>query len=101
MSVTTMGLDGATTTVAIASSSAASAALGGGVGVQIVRLRATCKCFIAAGVAPVATTAGMPFGSDLDGVEETETFTIPQGHKIAVIRATQDGTLYVTRGTGY
>jgi len=56
-----------------------------------VRLVATTDCHIAFGVSPTATTSDMYLAADRE-----EIFKIKPGQKVAAIRNTADGTLYVT-----
>lgn len=79
-----------TQTVAVAVGSAAiSNAVGSGI--REVRLVSTTNCHYAIGGAPTATSSDtyLPLG-------EIESITLNEGEKIAFIRATADGTAYVT-----
>lgn len=81
---------GSTQSAAFTSSSAAiSNAVGANT--RVVRLVATTDCFVAFGSAPTATTSGLFLPA---GVPEY--FRVDSGDKVAAIRSTSDGTLYVT-----
>jgi len=60
-------------------------------GVQKVRVVATSACYIAIGVSPTATTAGIYLPAD-----SPEYFTIAAGEKVSAIQLSAGGTLHVT-----
>ncbi len=71
----------------------ASAAITNPVGatVRLVRVWCTQDCHVAVGITPVATTADMPVTA------KVETYIpVNGGDKLAAIRMTADGTMYVT-----
>ena len=78
----------------VSSSSAQSSAVGDNT--SIVRLHATTDCFVAFGTNPtaVADTGGVFMKADT-----SEYFMITPGDKIAVIRSSADGNLYITEGS--
>jgi hypothetical protein len=61
---------------------------------NIVRLYATKLCHVKFGDNPTASTSNMPLAAGIP-----EYFGIAPGQKIAVIRNTEDGTLYITEGS--
>ena len=62
-----------------------------GPGVQKVRVCATSACYIAIGVNPTATVAGLYMPAD-----SVEYFTIAPGEKVSAIQISTAGTLHVT-----
>jgi hypothetical protein len=60
-------------------------------GVQKVRVCATSACYIAIGVSPTATTAGIYMPADT-----VEYFTVAAGEKVSAIQSSAGGTLHVT-----
>jgi len=60
-------------------------------GVQKVRVVASSACYIAIGVSPTATTAGIYLPADT-----VEYFTIAAGEKVSAIQFSAGGTLHVT-----
>ncbi len=78
---------GATQKVAIGASSVATEPLGSGV----VRLLATADCHIALGSAPVADVNSLFLPANV-----SEYFACEASDKVAVIRDSSDGQLYVT-----
>lgn len=60
-------------------------------GVQKVRVCATSACYIAIGVSPTATTAGVYMPADA-----VEYFTVAGGEKVSAIQLSAGGTLHVT-----
>jgi hypothetical protein len=60
-------------------------------GVQKVRVCATSACYIAIGVSPTATTAGIYMPAD-----SVEYFTVAAGEKVSAIQLSAGGTLHVT-----
>ena len=60
---------------------------------RIIRVVATTDCFIAVGANPTATTTStyIPFGS-------VEYFKVAGAVKVAAIKLTSAGTLYITEG---
>jgi len=83
-------------TTQTAAFTASSAAITNAVGSQVnkVRLLATQNCHIAFGASPTATTSDFYLPSGV-----VEYFTIKPGQKVAAIRNSADGTLYVTEMT--
>jgi hypothetical protein len=60
-------------------------------GVQKVRVCATSACYIAIGVSPTATTAGIYMPADT-----VEYFTVAAGEKVSAIQSSAGGILHVT-----
>lgn len=61
--------------------------------VTIVRLYADQDCYIAMGANPTATTSGLYLPGGI-----IEYFSVNAGDKVAALRSTLDGTLYITEG---
>jgi hypothetical protein len=83
---------GTSSTRSVTSSSAQTAAVGAAT--TIVRVICTVDCFLVFGSNPTANTSSslfLPAGT-------AEYFGITPGYKIAAIRSTADGTLYITEG---
>lgn len=85
-------IPGTSLTRAVASTTAQSSAFGANT--TIVRLRSTTDCFVEFGSNPTATSASMFLPSGV-----TEYFGVVGGSKLAVIRSSADGTLYITEGS--
>ncbi len=81
---------GTSQTVAVATASAASTVLSG----TIVRLYSTTNCYIKIGQGSQTATSAYMFLP----ASTVEYFAIAPGDFIGVIRATADGTLYITEG---
>ncbi len=82
---------GATQNVAIGSSSVQSTALGAST--TLVRALATVDCWLAFGSNPTATTSGYLLVAGMENF-----IPVTAGSKIAVIRASVDGTLNIVEG---
>ena len=82
---------GTNQTVSITGTSAQSSAFQ--TGARIVRLFATQDCFVAIGSNPTATTSDCFMPSGL-----VQYFGVQEGQKLAVIRSSSNGTLYITEG---
>jgi len=86
---------GSSQTVSIASTSTASSATTAAVAGQgddlTVTVYATADCFLAFGAAPTATSSGHFLAAG-----ERMYFRMTSGHKIAAIRKSGDGSLYLT-----
>ena len=63
---------------------------------RLVRIRATTDCFVAFGSNPTATTS-----SHFLAASETQDFGVTPGDKVAAIRSSVSGTLYVTEFRTY
>jgi|GEM_PF-1073883 len=80
---------GTVSTVSVSSSSAQSSAHAATT--NVIRLVSTTDCHIAFAASPTATTSSMYLPAN-----QVEYFLVTGGEKVAAIRASADGTLYVT-----
>lgn len=82
---------GTVQTVAVSSSSAATS---NAVTSNVVRLLSTTDCHVTFAESPTATTSMTRLVANVP-----EYFAITPGHKVAAIRSSADGTLYVTEAS--
>lgn len=82
---------GTASTVSIASASAQSSAFASTT--KVIEIRASKACYISIAANPTATSSTTYLPAD-----ETRYYGVTPGHKIAVIRVSEDGTLYITQG---
>lgn len=62
-------------------------------GVSVIRLFATKDCYVKFGTNPTATTSDMFIPSDI-----IQFVGVREGHKLSVIRDTEDGVLHIVEG---